>query len=264
MISPNGDTMGFSGVRSENLTQEDRLKIGIIGEIHSGKSWFAATAPPPVYIFDFDNRSNSLAGKQGLIIQKQATYLDMETALSLAQYNAKASKPNPATWVFDSVFYMTMAMENEIFKQMPTSYRTLKMGNRALKIRQGWDAINTIQRAIPQLIADFSALGNVILVYHERDEKDPVNSTPEQTKYTGRVTVDPQYVAKTLSLLDDVFRIQVDYKNHRTVKAQPDNEFNASTSLSLDPSKEYEPDFKIILAAHQSAKAAKAANSLKG
>ena len=182
----------------------------------------------------------------------------METALSIAKYNAKQGKPNPATWVFDSVYYMTMAMENEIFKQVPNSYRTLKIGSSSLKVRQGWDAINVIQRNIPLLIAEFSLLGNVIFVYHEKDEKDPVNSTPEQTKYTGRVTVDPQYVAKTLSLLDEVFRIQVDYKNHRTVKCQPDQDFNASTSLLLDPRKEYEPDFKVILAEHQSAKALRA------
>ena len=205
--------------------------------------------------------SFSLAGKPGLIIKRRATFLDVETQLSIAKFNAKQGKPNPATWVFDSVYYMTMAMEVEVFKQMPTSYRTLKLGSMAIKVRSGWDAINTIQRALMTLIADFSSLGNVIFVYHERDEKDPVNSTAEQTRYTGRVTVDPQYLAKSLSLLNDVFRIEVDYKNHRTVKCQPDQDFNASTSLMLDPRKEYEPDFRVILAEHQSAKAAKAAKA---
>lgn len=253
---PNNGTMGFSGERSEDLSLEDRLKIGIVGEIHAGKSWFASTAPPPVYIFDFDNRANSLSGKPGLIIKRRATYLDVETQLSIAQGNAKQGKPNPQTWVFDSVYYMTQAMEDEIFKQMPTSYRTLKLGSTLLKVRNGWDAINAIQRGISYIISQFSALGNVILVYHEKDEKDPTASTPERTAYTGKITTDPQYLAKSLSLLDDVFRIQVDYKNHRTVKCQPDQEFNASTSLLLDPRKEYPPDFREILAEHQRNKSA--------
>lgn len=254
--APSSGTLGFSGVRSEDLSPEDRLKIGIVGEIHSGKSWFAATAPSPVYIFDFDDRANSLAGKPGLIIQRKATYLQVEQTLSIAKGNAKQGKPNPKTWVFDSVYYMCLAMEDEAFKQIPNSYRKLKLGSTELRIRSGWDTVNAIQRGIPYIISEFSALGNVILVYHERDEKDPA-STPEAPKFTGKITTDPQYVAKSLSLLDDVFRIQVDYKNHRTVKFVPDQEFNASTSLLLNPNKEYPPDFTVILGEHQSAKAAK-------
>lgn len=253
-VDPN--LMGFSGERSETLSLEDNMKIGIVGEIHAGKSWFASTAPAPVYIFDFDNRAKSLEGKPGLIIKRRATYLDIESALSIAKANARQSKPNPKTWVFDSVYYMCLAMEDEAFKQIPNSYRKLKLGNTEMKIRAGWDAINAIQRGIAYLVSEFSPLGNVVFVYHERDEKD-ASSTPENPKFTGKITTDPQYISKSLSLLDDVFRIQVDYKNHRTVKFVPDAEFNASTSLLLDPNKVYEPDFSIILAEHQRAKAAK-------
>lgn len=249
-------TLGFSGERSEDLSLEDFMKIGIVGEIHAGKSWFAATAPSPVYIFDFDNRAKSLVGKPGLIVQRRATYQQVESVLSLAKANAKQGKPNPKTWVFDSVYYMTQAMEDEVFKQMPTSYRVLKLGNTQMKVRNGWDAINAIQRGVSYIISEFSALGNVILVYHERDEKDPTTSTPERIAFTGKITVDPQYLSKSLSLLDDVFRIQVDYKNHRTIKHTVDQEFNSTTSLLLDPRKEYPPDFQVILAEHQRNKSA--------
>ena len=40
---------GIQNVRlASTLSQTDRLKIAIVGKPKSGKSWFAASAPPPV------------------------------------------------------------------------------------------------------------------------------------------------------------------------------------------------------------------------
>jgi len=242
---------GFSGVESENLAVDEKLKIAIVGEIHAGKSWFAATAPKPIYDFDFDGRAASLAGKSGIKIKEKATWKDVEQTLSIAKANVLQGKAhlNPQTWLFDSVNFLSRAIEDEFFNQNAGTFRILKVGSQALRIRSGWDGVNAVQRALDYLIAEFSPLGNVILVYHERKEKDVATSTESVTRYTGDVTVDPQYLAKTLSLLNDVFRIFIDYNGRYRVNCKPIQTFNCGTSMLLD--KEEDPDLEAMIAKHK-------------
>src|SRR5215469_6325681 len=141
---------GFSGVESESLAVEEKLKIAIVGEIHAGKSWFAATAPKPIYDFDFDGRAASLAGKPGIKIKEKATWKDVEQTLSIAKANVLQGKAhlNPRTWLFDSVNFLSRAIEDEFFNQNAGTFRTLKVGAQALRIRSGWDGVNAVQRAL--------------------------------------------------------------------------------------------------------------------
>jgi hypothetical protein len=226
------DDMGLSGaVRSENLRQEDRLKIAIVGEPKTGKSWLAATAPQPVLVFDFDDRAESLAGKPGLIIRRKPSITQVHTDLS----NMKARKYNnqkiPSTFVFDSVTYMQGAMEAELLSSSPGLFRDVKMGGQVIKLRENWDVTNSILDRMRYFIAEFSLLGNVVFVYHERPEKDKTKSTARETVYTGETTVDPQYLAVTLSLFNEVYRITVDYTGKFTVQCKQSYEFKASTTM---------------------------------
>lgn len=258
--TPPDPLMGFSGTPSENIRQEDRLKIAIVGDFKQGKSWLAATAPKPVYIFDFDDRAESLAGKSGLIIAQKPSMELVERTLSIAKANKIQGKKNPATWVFDSVTYMNRAMEDEIFRQTTGLYREIKVGNsRSMKIRSGWDAINGIQRYMEYLVSEFSPLGNIIFVYHEKNEKDAVHSTKDETKYTGDITVDPQYLAKSLSLFNEVFRISFDNISKFVVQCRQSYNFAASTTLHLD--KEEAPNLMDMIRKHQEARAKAAANN---
>jgi hypothetical protein len=256
-LSPPSLLSTFGGVESESLSQEERLKIAIVGEPKTGKSWLAATAPTPNLIFDFDDRAESLAGKSGLIIKQKPSMIEVERVLSIAKAAKAQKQPLPVTFTFDSVTYMNRAMEEEIFRQSPDLARTLKVGpGKGMQIRKGWDAVNGIQRYMEYLIAEFSPLGNIIFVFHERNEKDPVKTTSEQTAYTGDITVDPQYLAKSLSLFNEVYRIKQNYQGKYEVQCRytgAQDKFNASTTMLLDATES--PNIMAMIQKHRAARA---------
>jgi len=256
---------GMTGTRSENIVATERLKIAIMGKPKSGKSWFAATAPGPVLYFDFDDRSESLEGKSNLFVMTKPSMLDVETVLSTLKANKEKQKKDPrvtlpATVVFDSVTYLNRSMEEEIFRQAPTLCRTIRVGNStSMKLRNSWDVINAIQRYCEYLIAELIGLGvNFIFVFHEKDEKDKAESTPQDPKYTGLVTVDPQYLQNILSLFNEVYRISVDASRPNQTKyivtCRPNNDVMASTTLMLDATEE--PNIMKMIEKHKAKRAA--------
>ena len=97
---------GMKGEKSEDITAHEFLKIAVLGKAKSGKSTFVATAPKPIRIYDFDDRAESLAGKEGLFILSRPSMLDIETDLSVMKANKIKKLPLPATVIFDSVTYM--------------------------------------------------------------------------------------------------------------------------------------------------------------
>jgi len=249
---------GISGLRdATQISSTDRQKIAIIGKPKSGKSWFAASGIKPLLVYDFDDRAESLAGKEGI---KVKTLLDIdqtrpvamkaiESDLSTFKYAKANNKPIPATFVFDTVTYMIKCMENELFSQESSLYRGIKLTpTKTLRLRKNWDGINGVEGYMKYLISEYSQLGNIIFVFHSRLEKDVVNSTPESTKYTDQVTVDPQYMAKMLSLFNEVYRIEIDENNKYKVTCKANYEFTASTTLLIDS--EEEPDIMKLIAKH--------------
>lgn len=261
------DSMGLSGSFAESLSASDWLKIAIIGEPGVGKSWLAATAPQPIRVFDFDDRAESLAGKPGLLIKSKPTMIDVEQDLSIAKARKKQGFSIPATWLFDSVTYMQRAMEEEIFNQVgKDAYKEIAVGpNHKMRIRKGWDTINGIQRYLEYLIAEFSALGNIIFVFHEKAEKDVAKSAPDKPAYTGDITIDPQYLANSLSLFNERYRIKVEPGTGRYLcqcKFAPnqENKFNAITSMQLDPFEP--PNILAMIAKHKALRAAQAGKKI--
>ncbi len=251
---------GMKGDRSEDITAHEFLKIALLGKAKTGKSTFAATAPKPIRIYDFDDRAESLAGKEGLFILSRPSMLDVETDLSVMKANKIKKLPFPATVIFDSVTYMNRAMEEEIFRQDPKLARTIRVGNStSMKIRNSWDVINGIQRYIEYLIAEFSTLGiNIIFVFHEKDEKDRTESTATETKFTGLVTTDPQYLQNSLSLFNEVYRITVDGNKNYKVICKPNWDVFASTTLMIDA--EEKPDLMAMIEKHKANRAKLAAS----
>jgi len=164
--------------------------------------------------------------------------------------------------VFDSVTYMNRAMEEEIFRQDPKLCRTIRVGNStSMKIRNGWDTINGIQRYVEYLIAEFTTLGtNIIFVFHEKDEKDKAESTVDKTAYTGLVTTDPQYLQNSLSLFNEVYRITVDGNKKYEVTCRPNWDVNASTTMLLDDKEK--PDLMAMIEKHRQKRAALPKNAL--
>lgn len=247
---------GMLGESATNIKAHEWLKIAILGKPKTGKSTLMSTAPKPIRVYDFDNRAESLAGKEGLFILSRPSMLDVEQDLSIMKANKIKKLPLPATVAFDSITFMNRAMEEEIFRQDPKLYRTIRVGNSTgMKIRNSWDVINGIQRYIEYLIAEFSGLGvNIIFVFHEKDEKDKAESTTTETKYTGLVTVDPQYLANSLSLFNEIYRITVDGSKKYTVTCRPNYDVIASTTMMLDATEP--PDIMAMIAKHEQRRAA--------
>lgn len=250
--TPQSLESAFGATTGESLTQENRLKIAIVGEPKTGKSWLAATAPGPVMIFDFDDRSESLAGKPNLIVKKNASWLDVESALSIAKARKAQKLSIPTTFVFDSVTFLVEAVRKEAFRQNPASFRDFKIGAFKAQIAQGWDMINGTQGAMRYLIAEFTLLGNIIFVYHEKNEKDVSKSKPDSPVYTGDITVDPQFLSNTLSLFNEVYRIKQNFQGKYEVQCRytgAQDKFNASTTMLLDAIEP--PDIQQMILKHK-------------
>lgn len=246
---------GIKGRPGEQINATNRLKIAILGKPKSGKSWLAATAPKPILYYDFDDRAESLEGKSGLHVQTKPTMLDVESDLSVLKASKLKGQPLPATIVFDSVTFMVRAMEDEIRRQSPGLFKGIKVGNSTTVYKgKDWDVVVGIQRYMEYLVAELTSLNvNIIFVFHERDEKDTSESSPSETKYTGLVTTNPQYLATTLSLFNEVFRIVINPGRKYRVIVKPNSEVYASTTMLLDP--EEDPDIMAMLAKHQAARA---------
>jgi hypothetical protein len=250
-----------------DMGSEPLYKIAIVGEPKTGKSNLALTMPGTIYHMDFDTRSESVKEfvartKRTDIMSK--TYTDknpaiptavseLEVDLAMFEYNKLQGKPIPSTFVLDSITFLRACCEHELVKQQPEWSRSIKLGANSMKVPQGWDIVNGNKAYLEYLIGRFSALGNLIAIFHELDEKDNARSTLKEKAFTGRKTIQPQYLGSLLSVFNDVYRITIDYAGKRKVQVQPSTDFLASTSMKLD--KEEEPDLAAMIAKHKKASA---------
>jgi hypothetical protein len=235
-----------------DLDAPQRYKIGIVGEPKVGKSWLAMSAPGRIYVCDFDQRAESI--KEYVRTSKRTdisakTYSDinpsqpvavsqLEADISMFEYMRTQEKEIPEWFVLDSITFLRAACEHELIKQHPTMSRTIKLGTNSIKIPQGWDIVNGNKAYLEYLIGRLSELGNVIAIFHELDETDKQRSTKDEKKYTGRKTIQPQYLSSLLSIFNDIFRVTIDYAGKRVVQVQPSSDFLASTSMSSLASEE--------------------------
>lgn len=237
---------------------EPKLKVAIVGEAGIGKSWFAATFPKPILDLDFDGRASSLAGKEGVYVKSYVdidinnpkAIADLESDINTFEYDFKSGKPTPATYVLDSATYARKFIEAELIRQQSTLGRTLRIGVSSIKIGSGWDIINGNRGYFEYLINRLSELGNVVCIFHTQDEKDAKKSTEKQKAYTGRLTIQPQYLSSILSIFNDVWLIDTDYSNKRIVQTQISDEFIAKCTLKGLSDKE-EPDYQKMLEKHK-------------
>ena len=251
----------FEGINfvtpAASISSTDRLKVAIVGKPKSGKSWFAVSAPKPLMVYDFDDRAQSIAGKEGVFVKtlidldqtRPTAMKEIESDLSTFKYRKTEGKSIPSTFVFDTVTNMIKVMENELFSQESSLYRVIKLSPvKALRLRKNWDGINGVEGYMRYLITEFSNLGNIIFVFHSRPEKDVTESTAEKTVYTDQITVDPQYMAKMLSLFNEVYLIELDSMNKYKVTCKANYTFTASTTLLIDEVEE--PDIMKIIEKH--------------
>lgn len=224
-----------------------------MGRPKSGKSWFASTMPGFTQIYDFDDRKASLEQLPKDIqdrlhvtvmrdsLENPTVVKALEADLSVLKYKKIQKKPIPDNFVFDTISnFISNGLQNDYLLNNKDG-RAIRLGG-GLKVQIGisFDRINVSTRFLEYLLSEYAALGNVIFVFHERDEKDKAESTKDVTKYTGLITVEPQFAANLLTLFNDVYRIEV--KNTGVANAvptykvwtKPTNEVIAASTLLVD------------------------------
>lgn len=255
----------MKGFEEATAITEPPLKIAIVGEPGVGKSWFACTAPKPVLDLDFDGRKSSLAGKKDVYVKSYVdtdiinprAIADLEADITTWQYDKSQGKEIPKTFVIDSITYCRKYTEAELIRQQDNDSfrRILKIGATRLKIGQGWDMINGNRAYLEYLINRFAELGNVIAVFHTQDEKDYAKSTEKVKAFTGRFTVQPQYLSSVLSIFNDVWYIDVDYSGKRVVQTGITSDFIGKCSLKGVLPENEVPDIEAMLVKHRAVKA---------
>ncbi len=248
-----------------DLEAEPRFKIALVGEAKAGKSWLALSMPGTIFHMDFDTRIESVKEyirqhpeRRAEIMSK--TYYDtnpaipravseLEADIAMFEYQKSSGKPVPETYIIDSITFLRACCEHELIKQQPTWARNIKIGTQVIKVSQGWDTVNGNKQYLEYLISRFSELGNVIAIFHELDEKDVAKSTATVKAFTGRKTIQPQYLSTLLSIFNDIFRVSIDYTGNRQVTVQPDSNFMASTSMKLDAVEK--PSLADMIAKHK-------------
>lgn len=253
--------MTIRGILPAAEIMEPPLKLAIVGDTGIGKSWLAVSAASPdnqVLDLDFDGRAASLAGKPNVFVK---TYQDLdfnnpkciaelESDINDWENDKSMGRLQFQTFVLDSVSYMRKALEREIIRQQPTLSRSIKVGARVLKIGQGYDVFNSNQMFLEHIIGRLSQLGNLIVTFHERNEKDEVKSTEKQKAFTGMVTVDPQHLAGILSTFNDVWRLTTDYTGKRILYTGLKDDFAGKTTFKGLDAVEI-PDMKMLLEKHR-------------
>jgi AAA domain len=251
-----------SGILGEEVRADGHLSIAIVGPPKSGKSWLASTAPQPILYYDFDNRKESLRGKSGLNIitlydssQANPTVIStIEGDLSTIKYRVEKGEEIPKTVVFDSMTHFKKCIENSLMKQMGKgTFREISIApGHVMRQPVGWDVINGVEQYLYYFIAEWRSLMNIIIVFHEKDEKDNVNSTEKVKAYTGMKVVDPQYLNKCLTVFNEVWRIDYNVGSSKyEVQITADGNFRASTVLELEGIQE--PNIQQMLEKHKQA-----------
>ena len=238
------------GVKATDVSPESQfLKICIMGPPKSGKSLFAVTMPGYKQVYDFDDRAVSIAGTPNTRIITLKDSLSnpfavqtIETELSMFKYRKTKKLPIPDVFIFDTVSnWIDNGIKYAYLKENPKDGRALRIaGALTVQIGISFDRINMTTKFLDYILTEFSALGTVIFVFHERDEKDKAESKPNDTRYTGLVTVEPQFAQNILTFFNEVFRMKVtgsgvpNQPAKFEVLTKPNNEVIAATTLLIE------------------------------
>lgn len=248
---------GISGaLPASSISQLTRFKIAIVGRVKTGKSWLACTMPGTKYVFDFDSRKESIAGKPDTIVKTYQDILqtmpkaiaELEKDIKMFEYNKKSGKPIPEVYIMDSMTWWVKAAENDLMKSYSRLTRDIKTQGMSIQIAAGWDVITAVRNHMENVLARLADLGHVICIFHEEAEKDTAKSTAEEKVYTGAMAVHPFYLRTLLSTFNETWRLEIVRGEYR-VTVKPTNEFGASTTLLLDPTEK--ADISAMIAKHQ-------------
>jgi AAA domain len=280
--------MPIDVVAATDIKPFERLKLAIVGDEKTGKSRLASTAPKPILFFDFDNRKESIAGIPGVYVisfrdnqlpqMPDAAPLALSAMSSLERsldlFKLELQNNSGGKWklegtpegttlktlVIDTAATMARAFMKYELAANSDLRREVAIGATKVQLPRGFDAWNAETEQAAAFINRAIALGvNVILIMHETKEKS-ADSTQDDPKYTGKVSVYPNRYAQFLKLFNEVWRVKLAsvpvkegnttlYKHLPRVYPLPTAEFNAASALLLDPVEE--PNIEAMVAKHQ-------------
>lgn len=233
----------------------NRLQLLQVGAEKSGKSELASTAPDPVLFLDFDLRADSLSSKKGVyaitfkdpsntLMQPTAIneLLDvigkLEKSLSLRDLGFTTAPADALvkTLVFDSASTIANAARRYVLYANPKDLAyIINVGQQQYRVPRNWHGWGAEMDMVESLI--IRALGipdlNVIVNLHEAKEESE-DSTEDNPKYTGFITVFPVRYRILLKYFNEVWRLERKAEGPPLIQCNPNGVFTkASSALRL-------------------------------
>ena len=233
------------------------LQMLIVGAEKSGKSELSATAPDPVLFLDFDLRAGSLASRKGvyaLTFRDPGSSLDQPTAfnelldtiskleksLSLKELGFANAAPDllVKTVVFDSASTIANSARRYVLYSNPKDLAyVINLGKSQFRVPRNWHGWTTEMEMVESAIVRCLGIKglNVIVNLHETKE-EAEDSTEEQPKYTGFITVFPVRYRVLLKYFNEVWRLERKAEGPPLIQCNPNGVFTKASSALRLPS----------------------------
>lgn len=240
-------------VESSTIENYDRIKLMLLGEPGSGKSWLLCTGRKPILVYDFDDRRESIARKAGVYIktivdrdqEHPVAWQELEKDIGALEYAKQKGELRIRTIGLDSLTNMIKAAHNQLMSDNQKLCRKVRVNGKDYLITQEFDAITTTQRMIEGILNRLYELGiDVICTAHIRREKS-AEYTVKNPVFTDKYTIDPQNMKYLLPSFNERWFM----KDRFEVLIHPDYEFNAVSALQIKEDI-VKPNIEEILRTH--------------
>lgn len=228
--------------KSEEITQIDRLRVALCGDTGTGKSnLIARTARKPLLHYDFDDRRESIAGIDDVVIKTLVDKNDetptawniLESDIGTLEYLKSKNELPFKSLAFDSCTFLRKYAEHQFMKDSSSSSRAkYKIGITTYIIPKDYDAVTGVQKMLDGILNRAFALDlDVYMTFHTRNEKDNVKSSKTETIYKDNLTIDPPNIKVLLPKFNDKWRTFVDTDGKFKVQMHANWQFAAATVL---------------------------------
>lgn len=242
-------------------TPLDQLKLAITGLPKGGKSRLASTCRKPALMYDWDGRAASVAGVEGLYVKTlqdvnpmvPKAFSTFTADIGQLEYVKSQKKELPCkTIILDSMKYMSQAA---MYQSMSSTKGAsiITVGGAKFPIPRGYDNYEGEYNLVVNSLLRLFYLGcDVIAVFHERPE-EAKDSTQDNPKFTGNLSVDPPRLAKYLPLFNEQWRVSPNNSTYE-VRTKPGYagvyNFLGATCLNLDEIEK--PNIEAMITKHLS------------
>jgi AAA domain len=228
-------------ITATDITQVDRMKVALCGDPKTGKSSvIARTARKPLLHYDFDDRKESIAGLEQVIIKTMFDKTDdqpvawglFESDLGTLEYLKSKNELPFKSIAVDSITFLRKYAEHQLLKNATGITRaSLKVGSTNYLVPKDWDAVTGVQHMLETALCRLFALDvDIYVTFHTRPEKDQQKSTKLDPVYKDKLTVDPPNLKMLLPKFNDTWLAYIKDGIYM-LQLKPDFEFDASTVL---------------------------------